>query len=118
MGVDGPFNACLSSRRAICARKIHRLQRTYQKCSDDVSAKALICLDQTPDFAQVGLTPRPLKIAACADRSASSGGPASLLRRPLARQPLRGGDLRGRRFGGKFVALLGHEIMDESILRP
>src|SRR5271157_1611725 len=55
MGVDGPFKACLSSRRAICARKIGRFQRTYQKCSDDFSAKALICRDPTPDFAQVGL---------------------------------------------------------------
>jgi hypothetical protein len=32
---------------------------TFRKCSDDFSAKALICLHLTLDSAQVGLTPHP-----------------------------------------------------------
>ena len=32
------------------------LTRSYQKCSGDFSAKALICLKPHPEFAQVGLT--------------------------------------------------------------
>ena len=31
------------------------LTRSYQKCSGDFSAKALICLKPHPEFAQVGL---------------------------------------------------------------
>jgi hypothetical protein len=57
MGVDGPFDASLSSRRAICAGEKSAVFSALTKnvVIFRLTPKALIFLDSTPGFAQIEL---------------------------------------------------------------
>jgi hypothetical protein len=56
------------------------LTRSYQKCSGDFSAKALICLKPHPEFAQVGLAPDLIASWTSAPTAREYGLPLTVVR--------------------------------------